>query len=100
MLKKAIRAKYTLEFKQEAVRMADAEGSIARAARTLQLPEQTLFNWVKAAREGRLLPAAGSTRAVSAEQMELARVRAQLARVQMQCEILKKAAAYFAKDAL
>ena len=63
MLKKAIRAKYTPEFKQEAVRMASAKGSIAEASRELGLPEQTLFNWVKAEREGRL-PVAGSQRAV------------------------------------
>ena len=43
------------------------------------MPEQTLFNWVKAEREGRL-PAAGTGRAVSAEQMELARLRAELSR--------------------
>ena len=47
MLKKAIRARYTLEFKQEAVRMAEAEGSIAKAARSLGLPGQTLSNCVK-----------------------------------------------------
>ena len=99
MLKKAIRAKYTLEFKQEAERMAEAKGSIAAASRELGLPEQTLFNWVKAALEGRLLPAVGTGRAVSAEQMELARLRAELSCVQMENEILKKAAAYFAKAA-
>ena len=37
---------------------------------------------------------------VSAEQMELARLRAQLARVTMERDILKKATAYFAKDSL
>lgn len=100
MLKKAIRAKYTLEFKQEAVRMAEAKGSIACVSRELGLPEQTLFNWVKAAREGRLLPAAGTGRAVSAEQMELARMRVQMQALRMENEILKKAAAYFAKGAL
>ena len=100
MLKKAIRAKYTLEFKQEAVRIAQAKGSIAEASRELGLPEQTLFNWVKAAREGRLLPAVGTGRAVSAKQMELVRLRAELSRVQMENEILKKAAAYFVKAAL
>ena len=54
-MKKAIRAKYTLEFKQEAVRMAEAKGSIVEVSRELGLPEQTLFNWVKTAREGLLL---------------------------------------------
>ena len=37
---------------------------------------------------------------VSAEQMELARLRAELARVNMERDILKKATAYFAKEAL
>ena len=92
MLKKVIRARYTLEFKQEAVRMAEAEGSLG-------LPGQTLSNWVKAQRKGQL-PAAASGRTVSDEQMENARLRAHVARLEMDVEILKKAAAYFAKSAL
>ena len=48
MLKEAIRAKYTPEFKHEAVRMAQVKSSIAEIARDLGVPEQTLFNWVKA----------------------------------------------------
>ena len=98
-MKKAIRAKYASEFKHEAVRMAEAKGSIAGVARDLGVPEQTLFNWVKAAREGRL-PTVGTGRAVSAEQMELARLRVELSQARMEVEILKKAAAYFAKAAL
>jgi hypothetical protein len=39
-------------------------------------------------------------RPVSAEQMELARLRAELARVKMERDILKKATAYFAKESL
>ena len=89
MLKKVVRAKYTPEFKQEAVRMAEAKGSIAEASRELGLPEQTLFNWVKAEREGRL-KASGSRQALSDEHMENARLRARVARLEMECEILKK----------
>jgi transposase-like protein len=37
---------------------------------------------------------------VSAEQMELARLRAKLARVKMERDILKKVTAYFAKESL
>ena len=48
---KATRARYTLEFKQEAVRLVGSGQSIAAASRTLGLVEQTLFNWVKAHRE-------------------------------------------------
>ena len=63
MLKKVIRAKYTPEFKLEAVRLAQTEGGVCEAARRLGLPNQTLSNWVKAEREGRL-SASSSGRAV------------------------------------
>jgi transposase len=93
---KATRAQYTLEFKQEAVRMVESGPSIAAAARSLGVVEQTLYNWVKAKREGRLKGAA-SSKAVSVEQMEISRLRAELARVKMERDILGKATAYFAK---
>src|ERR1700694_1354660 len=93
---KATRARYTLEFKQEAVRLVESGQSITAAARTLGLVEQTLSNWVKAHRQGRL-KGAGSGKAVSAEQMEISRLRAELARVKMERDILGKATAYFAK---
>lgn len=51
---KTTRARYTLEFKQEAVRMVESGQSIAAAARALGVVEQTLFNWVKAHRQGKL----------------------------------------------
>jgi transposase len=92
---KATRAQYTLEFKQEAVRMVESGQSIAAAARTLGVVEQTLYNWVKAKREGRLTGANNSK--VSSEQMEISRLRAELARVKMERDILGKATAYFAK---
>ena len=93
---KATRARYTLEFKQEAVRLVESGQSIAAAARSLGLVEQTLFNWVKANRQGRLT-GADRSKAVSAEQMEISRLRAELARVKMERDILGKATAYFAK---
>ena len=57
--------------------------------------EQTLFNWVKAERIGKLKGA--DSKVVSAEQMEISRLRAELARVKMERDILGKATAYFAK---
>src|SRR5258707_6264530 len=92
---RATRARYTLEFKQEAVRLVESGQSIASASRTLGLVEQTLFNWVKAHREG-TLKGADSRSKVTAEQMEISRLRAQLA-VTMERDILGKAIAYFAK---
>ena len=62
------------------------------------VPPSLLRNWVKAAAAGKL-NGAGS-KAVTPEQMELSRMRAENARLRMENEILKKATAYFAKDAL
>jgi transposase len=93
--KAAPRAQYTLEFKQEAVRLVECGQSIAGVARTLGVVDQTLFNWVKAKREGKLIGA--DSKPVSVEQMEIARLRAELARVKMERDILEKATAYFAK---
>ena len=94
---KATRSRYTLEFKQEAVRLVEGGQSKASVAKSLGLVEQTLFNWVKAIRAGQL--SAADSKAVSPEQMEIARLRAELARVKMERDILGKATAYFAKGA-
>jgi transposase len=94
--KKAARARYTLEFKQEAVRLVESSQSIAAAARDIGMAEQTLFNGIKAQRQGRLSGIA-SSRAPSAEQMEISRLRAELAQVKRERDILGKATAYFAK---
>jgi len=48
--------------------------------------EQTLFNWVKAQRQGRFRST--DSKGVSAEQMEISRLRAKLARVKMKRDIL------------
>ena len=88
---------YAVEFKQEAVRQVEVEGkSLAQVSRDLGIAEQTLGNWRKAAKAGKL--AAGKP--VSPEQMELSRLKAENARLKMEVEILKKATAYFAKESL
>jgi transposase len=98
MTSMAQRAQYTLEFKLEAVRLVKAGQSMAAVAATLGVVEQTLYNWVKADREGKL--AGAGTKPVSPEQMELARLRAEVARLKMERDILKKCAAYFAKESM
>jgi transposase len=96
-VKKIPKQEYTAEFKEQAVKRAQAT-SIVLAARELGLIEQTLRNWMKAASAGKL--AAVNVRPVTPEQMELSRLRAENARLKMHVDILKKATAYFAKDAL
>jgi transposase len=89
---------YTAEFKVLAVKRAADGEAISAVARDLGLIEQTLRNWVKAAKKGKLNGA--GEKKITPEQMELSRVRAENARLRMENEILKKATAYFAKDTL
>jgi transposase len=96
-VKKIPKQEYTTEFKEQAVKHAHTSG-IGLAARELGLVEQTLRNWVKASEAGKLVGA--GAKPVTPEQMELSRLRAENARLKMHVEILKKATAYFAKDAL
>ena len=84
---KSTRARYTLEFKEEAVRLVTSGERVATVARNLGLSEQTLHNWVKAAGSGGLKSSA--VPAVSAEQMEISRLRTELSRVKMERDILK-----------
>jgi transposase len=89
---------YTVEFKELAVKRIKDGQSVGRVCRELGLSDQTLRNWVKAAAEGKLAGAGGRT--VTPEEMELSRLRAENLRLKRELEIIKKAAAYFAKDAL
>ena len=95
---KTDRVKYTLEFKLEAVRLVDTGLTLAAAARSLGMSDQTLLNWVKAHRQGRLTGA--DIKPVTPEQMEISRLRAELTRVKMERDISKKAAAHFARASL
>ncbi len=89
---------YTTEFKELAVKRVKDGQSVGTVCRELGLSDQTLRNWVKAAAEGKLNGAGG--RVVTAEEMELSRLRAENLRLKRENEILKKATAYFARDVL
>lgn len=97
-MKKIPKQEYTAEFKSLAVKRVKDGLTVGAAARELGLIEQTLRNWVKAADAGKLNGA--GAKPITPEQMELSRVRAENARLKRENEILKKATAYFAKDAL
>jgi transposase len=92
--------RYTNEFKVEAVRLGQSVGH-AEASRRLGIPESSLFNWVKRERVGKLgSSAAPSATPRSAKELEaeVDRLRRELASAKTDNEILKKAAAYFAKE--
>ena len=86
------------EFKELAVKRVKSGQSVGMVAREHGLVEQTLRNWVKAADRGQLNPP--GAKIITPEQMELSRLRAENTKLWMECEILRKATAYFAKDAL
>ena len=96
------RGKYTLEFKQEAVRQVKAGRAASVVAKTLGMPKASLTNWVRANAKGRLGITADGKAApeVTPEQAQIARLRAEVARLRMERNIAKKAAAYFAQDVL
>ena len=100
-MKRVPQGRYTREFRQEAVKLVLEEGlSWAGAAQRLSLPTSTLANWVKAAKAGRLGDVGKNYRPLTEVEMELARTRKELAKAKMECDILKKAAAYFARESL
>jgi transposase len=93
---KVQKREYTAEFKELAVKRVKSGQTAGAVAKDLGLIEQTLRNWVKAADAGKLNVAGGKV--VTPEQMELSRLRAENAKLKRECEILKKATAYFARD--
>jgi transposase len=93
--------RYTKEFREEAVKMVTEESiSLPEAARRLSLPPSTLVTWVKAYKAGRLGEVGKTRRPLTEIEMELARTKKELVEVKMERDILKKAAAYFAKESL
>ena len=98
-MKRVPKVAYTLEFKLEALRRVRGGEPVRRIAREIGIPEQSIRNWIKAQAAGKL----GSVekgKPISPEQMEISRLRAENARLKMETEILKKAAAYFARESL
>ena len=91
------RRKYTQEFKEEAVKLITEQGyQITEAARNLGVNENMLGRW-KRELGGGGKEALGSQSGTTV-QAELNRLRKENKRLKMEREILKKAAAFFAKE--
>ncbi len=86
---------------QEAVRLVLEQGlGQAEAARRLGIAKGTLSNWVVAAKGGKDTSAIPGARSVAELEAEVARLRKALAQANMERDIIKKAAAYFAQESL
>jgi transposase len=91
------RRSFTPEFKADAVRLCrTGERSISQVAKDLDLTETALRAWInRAEADGGAEPKSELT---SPEREELAELRRKVKRLEMEREILKKAAAFFAKE--
>ena len=96
----ATRRHFSREFKVEAVKLVTERGvSIAQAARDLDVHETMVRTWVKEIGKDpeHAFPGKGM---MKPEQAEIERLKKEVAKLKMERDILKKAAAYFAKDSL
>jgi transposase len=90
------RKTYTREFKLQALRLLGEQGlSVAEVARRLGVGENCLRNWRRAARERGADAFPGPGNPAPADE-EVRRLRAEVARLRAERDLLKKAAAYFA----
>ncbi len=93
------RRKFTREFKVEAVKLVNYRGvSVAQAARDLDVHENVMRKWVKefGSDPAQAFPGQGQ---MKPEQQEIERLRRENNRLRAERDILKKAAAFFAKEA-
>lgn len=89
------RRQFSEEFKAGAVRLVLDEGkTVSAVARELDLTASALSGWVRQARADR---SKGKTGLTTEERQELARLRKEVRELRIEREILKKAAAFFAK---
>jgi len=88
------RPKYTQEFRDEAVRQVTERNYSAReVAERLGIALNTLYIWIRKTR-----PARAEAEELTIQKREIQKLKAELKRTQEERDILKKAAAYFAKE--
>jgi transposase len=93
--KRRARRSFTEEFKASAVRLVLDEGkTVGQVARDLDLTPSALGGWVNQARADRTN---GKTGLTTAEREELSQLRKEVRNLRIERDILKKAAAFFAK---
>lgn len=94
--------RYTDEFKEESIKLALSSSSVCQAAKDLGIPKPTLHSWVhKAKKSGqRAVTTEGIINHVNVSEVleENKQLKKQVARLEQEKAILKKAATYFAKE--
>lgn len=95
-MRKRARRKFTAEYKAEVVRLVRAGKAVGQVARDLDLTETAVRHWVKQA--GIDASGGGAGALTTVERAELVALRREAKQLRMEREILKKAAAFFAKE--
>ena len=90
-----MRTRYPAEFRQQIVELVRAGRSAKALAQEFEPSEQTIRNWVK---QGDLDAGRRADGLTSEEQAELRRLRREVRQLKLEREILKKAAAWFARE--
>ncbi|MCE6998591.1 transposase [Saccharothrix sp. S26] len=91
------KSKYPEQFRRDAVALArSSERPLRQVARELGVNHETLRNWVRTAEQAQAAPSAGGVSAD--ERQELRELRKRVAELELEKDILRKAAAYFAKE--
>ncbi len=86
--------RYSPEFKEEAVRQVTERGySVRDVAERIGVSTHSLYKWIRASR-----PAKAQADELATARLENQKLKAELRRLQEERDILKKAAAYFARD--
>ena len=94
--KKRVRRSFTDEFKAGAVRLVLDEGkTVSQVGRDLDVSQSVVGNWVKQARADR---SNGKTGLTTEERGEFVKLRREERELRLERDILKKAAAFFAKE--
>ncbi len=96
----ATRRQFSRQFKLEAVRLVKERGvSVSQAARDLDVHENVLRKWVRelVTDPHHAFPGQGQ---MKPEQAEIDRLKKEVAKLKMERDILKKAAAYFARESM
>ena len=93
--------KYTAEFRAAAVsQVLEGGRPVAAVARSLEMSSKSLANWIYRARKGEPALKRAPAKPVSELEAEVCRLRQENAKLKTEKEILKKAAAYFARESL
>ena len=93
------RTQYSQEFRKESVKFFKESGlTLVEAAKRLLLPKGTLKSWVYADKRGELATVGKHQKPLTELELELSRVKRELAEVKMERDFIKKCATYFAKE--